>query len=122
MSETCIVKPKSKRALLLSNFGWTFKRNILKENIKFEEYERLDTIPYYDKFKAYETEYMRLEASKREYKPISLFFTLILFMLLVVPAIVYLIETVINKHLIEKNNRKIRMKQARIINNCKLLN
>lgn len=122
MYETFIVRPKSKRAYIITNFGWKFKKHYNKGDTQFDEYERDKSMPYYEDFRNLENRYYKLEKSLQNEVSFSPIIFILLFILFIVPSFVYYFNYLRKKKKEEELNNDKKLQMASIINDCKALN
>lgn len=86
-----------------------------KKRVEYVIMERDKNLRNYITLKNLEDDYYKAKNSIKEYKPMNEGLALLLFLLLVIPGVIYVSKKKKEKKLIDANNQKMKREMARII-------
>ena len=107
-------------------FGWSFVNDtVIRHEKSFATFHILvrDTCSdNYSELKKLETKYFDLKSSLRKKQKVDGLAVFFLFLLFIIPGIVYCIYSSINKRTIAAHNQKIQDQMTQILNECRQFN
>jgi hypothetical protein len=86
-----------------------------KKRVEYVIMERDKNLRNYITLKKLEDDYYKAKNSIKEYKPMNEGLALLLFLLLIIPGVIYVSKKRKEKKLIDANNQKMKREMARII-------
>lgn len=97
-------------------FGWEQSDTEGREGSGTYILVRNQDMPNYERIKTLEGEYFSLKRQKREYKPINVFLVAILFLLGIVPGVIYIICKIKQEKDFKAENTLLQKQMSKVLN------